>query len=661
MHASLASEAAESPAAEPLTADFDQFTIDAWRALAERSLKGRSLDTLVSRTDDGIAIAPLLTALDAPALAPSAARVPHGAWDVRQAHAHVDPARANAQLLEDLIGGATSIVLHADPTGARGTRVRSAADLDRALEGVFLEMAGVHLAPHGPWEALAETFRRWLVAHAPASYPVRGGLGADPLGALVSTGSLDTSMDDALQRLGALAVRTHEALPGVRAVRVSSLPYHGAWASEAIELASLVATGITYLRALVDSGLDLTSAAAQIEFELAADGDQFLTIAKVRAARRLWARVIEACDGDPIATPMSLAAVTAPRMYTRHDPYVNVLRATTAAFSAGVGGVDAITVLPHDTCLGYPGARARRIARNLHHVLIAEGQLRRVDDPAGGAWLYERLTEDLVQGAWLLVQEFERAGGMGAALVDGLVAARIAKVASARWTRICTRREALVGTSVFPMRDAPVLDTEPRANTASASTEALSLAPVASSSGGVTVAPFPAMRLAAPYEALRDASDAALTATGSRPRVALVAIGAVADHAARVGFARQLLAAGGIDDTTIAVPVGDGGTLDLEGLTQAFVNSETRVVCLCASDDDYAQHAASVARVVHAAGARGVWMAGRPGEHEAAWREAGVTGYVYLGCDVPAALRSMLTALGIAVEPVLPPFATAAV
>jgi methylmalonyl-CoA mutase len=378
---------------------------------------------------------------------------------------------------------------------------------------------------------------------------------------------------------------------------VDATRYHDAGASDAEELACSIATGVAYLRLLTGTGLSVAEALGQLEFRYAANADQFGTIAKLRAARALWARVARACG--TVDAVQRQHAVTSAAMMTERDPWVNMLRTTLACFAAGVGGADAVTVLPFDHRLGRPDRFARRIARNTQSLLIDEASVGRATDPAGGSWYVESRTSALARTAWAWFTEIEGAGGMEAALAAGMVADRIRSTWDARAANLGHRRDPLTGVSEFP-DPGEKLPRRPRAPQR-------------------TVAGLPVHHYAEAFESLRDRSDAA----ASRPTVYLATLGPPAAHHARVGFATNLFAAGGI--AVVAGPV-DG-----------FAASGLNVACVCGSDRSYAQEASGVALTLASGGARQVWLAGRPGEYD------GVTGYLYSGCDAVAVLEEVLS------------------
>jgi methylmalonyl-CoA mutase len=345
---------------------------------------------------------------------------------VRQRHTHPDPAVTREALLADLENGATSVWLHLGETGV------PVAALGQVLRGVHLELAPVVLDAGAYTQEAANALLGLIIERGQAADAL-GNLGADPLGAQARTGGpLD---EPALDQAAALAVRCAREFPGLRAITIDATPYHDAGGGDADELGAAVAAGVAYLRALTDAGLSVDEAFGQIEFRLAVNADQFASIAKLRAARRLWARVAEVCgpsEKDHGGRAARLHAVTSSAMMTRRDPWVNMLRTTVAAFAAGTGGADAVTVQPFDARLGLPDGFARRIARNTQTLLLEESSLARVVDPAGGSWYAERLTAEIAQAAWDRFIEIEKAGGLAAAVESGLVAERPPGNAAAR-------------------------------------------------------------------------------------------------------------------------------------------------------------------------------------------------------------------------------------
>ncbi|OXM61746.1 MULTISPECIES: methylmalonyl-CoA mutase family protein [Amycolatopsis] len=614
----------DSPDELALAAEFGTPRREDWQRLVAgvltksgvlpESFDGAPESLLTSKTYDGIEIQPLYTADDAappsgfPGLPPYVrGAVAEGTnstvgtgWDVRVLHGGADAAETNKAILADLENGATSVWLR---VGGDALPLDALAD---ALNEVYLDLAPIVLDPGADYEAAAEALLGLLAEKNVPDSEVAGTLGADPIALRARTGRPHD-----IAPAATLAARLSAKHPKLRTLVVNALPYHEAGGSDSQELGAAIAAGVAYLRALTDAGLSVDAAADQLEFRFAATADQFLTIAKLRAARRLWARVCEV-SGATGGRGMRQHAVTSPAMFTRRDPWVNMLRTTVACFAAGVGGADAVTVLPFDFAIGLPDAFSRRIARNTQSILIEESKLSGVIDPAGGSWYVENLTDALANAAWREFTEIERQGGIEAVLDSGALAARLDETWQARQKRLATRTDPITGVSEFPdLHEKPVERTP---------------APSVVDEGGL-----PRVRYAQAYEELRDRSDAHLAETGERPKVFLATLGPVAAHTARETFAANLLQAGGIE------PLNPGAAGDV---VAAFRESGAKVACLCGTDKLYAEHAAETARKLKEAGAVRVVLAGKPEYPD-------VDSYVHAGCDALAALTSILDTLGV--------------
>ena len=616
-----------------LAGDFPAATPDDWRRLVDAVLKGAPFGRLESQTYDGLTIAPLYER--APAARVVAGRAPGSAWTVMARVDHPDAAAANAQAREDLANGATGLVLvFAGSVGANGFGLdASPAALARALDGVRTRRRHQRSMSTSPrLRATCRNASPRLVKRRGDSAATTLRFGYDPITAVAISGKIPLPWSETAPLMARLIRTLAEAgFKGPFAVADGRV-IHNAGGSEAQELAFALSSAVAYLRALEQSGMALEAAREAIYFRLAADADQFLTMAKFRAARKLWARVEAACGLAP--KPVVITAETAWRMMTRRDPYVNMLRATIAVAAAGLGGADAVTVLPFTAPLGLPDGFARRIARNTQLVLLEESNLARVADPAAGSGAVEALTQQLCAAAWSDFQEIEKAGGAWAALQQGLIQRNVAAVRAERQNAVARGKDVLTGTNAFPD-----LHETPPAVLAPAPLEPppASAAPAT----GATAEALPRIRLAEPFERLREASDKILARSGARPKVFLATLGTPAEFAARANFARNFFAAGGIE-AVMPSPVGEGrreapGWGDISGLA---------LVCLCASDKVYEKEAAAAVAALKAAGARHIYLAGRPGEREAALRAAGVQSFIYGGCDALATLRAAYDILG---------------
>lgn len=609
--------------------EFPAASREQWRELVDAVLSktGASFDSLVTKTYDGIELQPLYTLDDA--LEPYALAPVKQGWDIRQRHAVADP----VALMNDLEGGVTSLWL-AVP----------ASSLERLLDGVYLDLAPIVL--DGSVEAARAMLRIYDQAPLLAA-DVRGNLALTPSGE-----ALDVIKQARAQ------------FPGLRTVVVDALPFHDAGGSDSEELGASLALAVSYLRALTSAGLSDAEAFAQLEFRYAATADQFMTIAKLRAARRLWARVAEVSG---VETVQVQHAVTSSAMMTRRDPWVNMLRTTVACLSAGLGGADSVTVQPFDAAIGLPDEFARRVARNTQNLLLEESHLGEVIDPAAGSWYVEKLTDALAVEAWAWFQEIERAGGIDDA--RELVASRIAATWAARSARLADRSDPITGVSEFPnLGEKPVVrDPVPGVGSAAATDRAsggdrilgvgYAAAPGTDTAPGTDPAPgidsdsqaprgdatpipifstrsdnfgLPRVRYAQAFEELRDLADA----QPERPQVFLATLGPVAAHTARATFAANLFNAGGF-----ATP-GAGPTRTAEDVAQKFKESGAKVAVLCGSEASYAESAVATVEALRHAGAERVLLAGKK-------TDADVDGFVFTGCPALEILNSTYAFLGV--------------
>ncbi|TDL05766.1 methylmalonyl-CoA mutase small subunit [Mycolicibacterium obuense] len=578
----------------------------------------RALD---SETYEGFPIRPLYTEADElaePALpgrwpfvrGGDALRDVKFGWKV----AEVFPAGAssveqtNGAILLGLTEGVSALSLRLGPGGI------DPADLDRALEGVYLDLVPlvVEVTGDGPvYRATAEALLGMLAGlDGDQRSRLSVDLGGDPLVAPLADRAAPTLAD--VTDVAAAVAEGHDG--HVRAVTVDGPALHDLGANASWELGAAIGAGVAYLRILTDAGLPVATALRQIAFRVAADDDQFMTIAKLRAVRQLWARVAEVA-GAPEAGAATVHAVTSLPMMAQRDPWVNMLRTTVAAFGAGVGGADTVLVHPFDVAIegGFPGTArtfARRIARNTQLLLLEESHLGRVLDPAGGSWFVEDLTRSVAEEAWRNFQEIEAAGGFEAAREQ--VQARIAEVAQRRSVDIAHRRTAVTGVNEFP-----------------------NLAEVPLPQGD----PLPTVRrYAADFEALRDRSDAYLARTGSRPTAVLLPLGPLAEHNIRTTFAANLLASGGIDAV-------NPGTVTADTVAAVLADGAgAEVAVLCGTDARYGQEVAAVVAAARAAGAGHILLAGP--EKAVAGAEPTPDGYVTAKIDAVAVLSDLLTRLG---------------
>lgn len=604
-----------------LAADFAPKTYDDWRKLVDGVLKGAPFEKLIGKTYDGIAIQPIYAR--SPAAQPIAGRAAAAPWQIMQRIDHPDAAKSNRQALHDLENGATGLTLVFEgANGARGFGLTASQDTIATLfDGIHLDAGiGIELQA-GPQSRMAVTYLAdYIAAQGIDAGACHIRFGLDPIGATAVWGTsaynwweMAPAVTDTIKKLAAQGFKGPFAVADGRIV-------HDAGGSEVQELSYTLATMLAYLRALDDHNVPLETARDMIYARLSADADQFLTMAKFRALRLLWARVEESCGLTP--KPLFIAAETAWRMQTQRDAAVNMLRATMATFSAGLAGANSICVLPHTLALGLPDSGARRIARNTQLVLLEESNLAKVTDPAAGAGGIEALTRELCDAAWLQFQDMEKAGGVFQALGNNLIQPKIAATRNARQSAVAKRRDVLTGASEFP-------------NLHEARASVLKVKPTPAKPYGKDKIKFPPLlpiRLAEPFEALRDKSDHMLARKGARPQVFLANLGTPADFTARATFAKSFFETGGIE------AIDSDGFTDATALANAFKASGAAFACLCSSDKQYPVHAAAAAQALTKAGATHIYLAGRPGELEAELRTAGVQDFIVAGGDALAML-----------------------
>jgi methylmalonyl-CoA mutase len=574
---------------------------------------------LDSPTYEGFPIRPLYTILDSQPEPPLPGRWPFvrggdalrdvkSGWKVAEAFplpGESEVSAGNGTVLAALTEGTSALVLRVG--GEDGV---AAAELDRLLEGVFLELVPVVLDAGADYAAAADAV---LALVQDLDDDRRAGLsidlGADPLSAALS-GRPAPAADDVV----AMAERAVGFDGGVRAITVDGPAFHDLGASASLELGAAIGAGVEYLRLLTEHGVTAADALRQISFRFAADDDQFMTIAKLRAARQVWARVAEVV-GAPDAGDATVHAVSSLPMMAQRDPWVNMLRTTLAAFAAGVGGADTVQVHAFDATIpgGLPGTATtftRRMARNTQLLLLEESHIGRVLDPGGGSWFIEDLTRALAEQAWAHFREIEAAGGFVAA--RDVVAERIAEVAASRADDVAHRRTALTGVNEYPN---------------------LAEAPLAVPDSATMV-----KRYGAAFEALRDRSDAYLAANGSRPQALLLPVGPLAEHNIRTTFAANLLASGGVEAV-------NPGTVDASGVGRAVEEAGGAVAAvLCGTDKRYAEEASGVVEAARAAGVTHVYLAGP--EKAVADAPAKPDEYLTAKIDAITALSTLLTRLG---------------
>ena len=407
----------------------DEAGHDAWRQAAARSLKGAGLESLVTRTVEGVEIQPLYDA------APASERLRTAAgWDIRASVRAATPEAANILAHEALGGGATSLLLQGG--------YASAADLAWALDGVVLEAAPMALDAGFGGPLAAE----WLGEAAKGSPSALLALHLDPLGAFAQTGQSPGPIEAHLRRAAEVGATLAGAYPQASLFLASGRVAHEAGGSPAQELGVMAAAAVAYARAGTDAGLGMDAAFSRIVLGLSVDQQLLVSVAKLRAARRIWARIVGACGAR---THARIEVRSSGRMLTVADPWTNLLRLTAAGMAGAIGGADALVLGAFTDALGAPAERARRLARNTQLILAEEAHLGRPADAMAGAWAIESLTDQLARQGWNCLQAIEHQGGLLAVLTSGLLAAEIAAVGAAREAAVAEGDMPILGVNRF--------------------------------------------------------------------------------------------------------------------------------------------------------------------------------------------------------------------
>ena len=641
---------------------------EAWEEEAKKSLNGRSPSSLEVTSHEGLVIKPLYTAEDVPLDTPESGAARRRPAEVACPIDLRDPKGTIGRIVEALDHGADSLWIWVDRRSTNWGKLTAGAF---ALFQEAANGAPIYLDARGAAPALAALLIASTRRLDSGFEDLAGGFDIDPLGVLAADGKLPTSLVGAFD-LMAEALRWNEDFaPRLRTVAVSTLPHARAGANAVQELTIIIATGVAYLRAMEQRGLSPELVCRRLRFVTGVGRDLFMETAKLRALRALWRRVAEACSIPAKAAKIPIHAVASPRCLTVRDPWVNLLRGTTAAYTAIIGGADVVTVLPFDSLAGRSDEFGGRLAVNTSTILREESHINRVSDPAAGSYLVERLTSDLCDAAWEQFQRIEATGGMVNHLRSGALARELADSLASKRRSVATLRDPVTGVSSFPdLEEEPLhqhrSSRDPRRSPDDVPTAVHRAvgadfgsfeAGLEAAHGGISAAelvdllrgsdetdsisPVANEREARPFEAFRDASDQHLRAAGVRPRVFVAAVGSPSETRAVTIFVTNLLAAGGM------IAVLSEGLDGPEALAAAFAASGSRTAVICASPEQAPEVIPLLAREIKALRGHRVLVVGKPGRLENAWRDAGVDGFVQRNVDAIRLLTDLHESEGV--------------
>ncbi|MFU8848591.1 MAG: methylmalonyl-CoA mutase family protein [Opitutales bacterium] len=704
-----------------LLKDFWAPTKEEWREAAEQLLKGAPFDKIMKRmTPEGIELEPIfwrdvleklpavetLPGFDSYLRGTSAAGYREEPWEIAQELPYGTPLEFNRAATSDLMRGqnALNVILDlatlkgldpdaakAGEVGACGLSLACLEDIKAAFKDFIPEAISFHIRTGCSGMAVGALFFAWLKAIGADPAKVKGSLGMDPLAVKAAAGQVPADLGTLFEEQAVLAEHCSKHAPGIRAVGISTLPYHQAGASAVEELGIALSTGAAYLTELTLRGLPINDAAKQIRFSFAIGGNFFMEIAKLRAARVLWAQVVAAFGGGKEAQKIQMHARTGLYNKTQKDPYVNMLRTTTEALSGVIGGVDSLCVGNFDEVTRTPDTFARRISRNTQIILQEECELTSVVDPAGGSWAIEWLTNEVCEKSWNFFQQIEAQGGMTDALTNGFIAEKIKATDAANRDQLNQRRSSLIGTNVYPNLEEVALDERvpnyaelhelrskeiaarrtatdedtdtqvmvalekilesTRENAVDTLVEALLAGATigevtrtirASATPTEAIPPLANQRLAQGYEDLRAASAKFAAETGNAPKIFLTNLGPLRRHKPRADFTRGFFAAGGFD---VISPAGFDSP---EDAVAALKESDAGITVVCGADPDYEEKFTDFAQAIKSAiPEMQVILAGFPGGNEASYRAAGMDNYIFIKSNNYETNRRYLEGLGV--------------
>jgi methylmalonyl-CoA mutase len=718
----------ESPKTAPaaaddlhLLSDFPPSSYEEWRKLAEEQLKGAPFEKkLVTKTYEGIDLQPLYMQEDAAGLAhlgsmpgfPPYVRDNSllgnvlEPWQICQEIPYSTVEDFNQAARYDLDRGQTALTLLPDQAsllgqdpdeakpgdvGRGGVSIATVDDLAVAFQGINLEQVPLYIQSYAAAMPTTALFMAYVKRQGISPEKLRGGIEMDPLGLMVRVGELPRSVAGAYDVMTNMIRWAKTHAPNFHMVTIHGQPYSDGGASAVQELAFVLATAVEYLRELQARDLAIDDVAPRIRFSFTIGSNYFMEVAKLRAARVVWAKVVKAFGGNEVSQKIAIHARSSGWNKTIYDPYVNMLRATTEAFAGAVGGADSLHVSHFDEAIRQPDEFSRRIARNTQLILQAEAHLTRVTDPAGGSWYVENLTDAVGRGAWQLFQQVETIGGMYTALQQGFPQAQVAQTTEQRITNIGRRKDIFVGTNRYAnLQEEPLPPREPdyeslqqrrvkyigayrtqfdttddiavmdklhqvlEARESNVLEAAIEAALTGATIGEVartlrtgdekhaTIEPIPAYRGAQLFEKLRQASAVYQAKTGHPPQVFLANYGPIPRHKPRADFSTDFFQIGGFE------VLGNDGFPTAAEAAQAALASNAPIVVICALDGDYPEIVPTITQPIKTASPETmVILAGYPPDQIEAHKEAGVDEFIHLRANAFEILANLQQRLGI--------------
>ncbi len=702
----------------------EEFTppgFDTWKNKVIEDLKGADYDKkLLTRTYEGITINPIYTKDDIKDLPlidelPGSSNYLRGtkasgntkeSWLIAQEIPYADAEEFNVALLNDLQRGQTAVSIKFDSAtelgldadyakpeqvGDKGLSVSALKSFSRALNKVDLRKYPIFIDCGFSSLPFIMIFKAYLKQNNIQFSELKGSIESDPIGYLAKSGKLPVKIDFAIDKLRLAAEWASQSAPNFKTIRVNGLVYNNAGASAVQELAFVLSTGLEYLNLLKEKGLSPELVAAHSRFTFGVGTNYFMEVAKFRAARVLWAKILEAFGVNQELRKMNIHARVSKFNQSIYDPYVNMLRSSTQAFSAVVGGVDSIHTNAFDEQFGNPSDFSRRIARNTQIILSEESHLSTLIDPAGGSFYVEKLTNDVAEQTWTLIKDIEAKGGMLECLKSNYIHELIDQTNQSRKKDVSKRKASIVGTNNYvnlkeekletnfidheafhkkrseylqkyrltgnqekhnaiveklnalvDKHNIEIIELGTEAILEGATLGEISHAARATSEDSISIEPIKEFRIAELFEELRNASENFKENTGERPKAFLATMGPIRQHKARADFSRGYFEAGGFE---VIYP---NGFKTNEEASVAAVGSKAQVVVICSTDDTYPEIVPGVVRGIKDKNPEcNLLLAGYPKDQVEKHKESGIDEFIFLGSDVHKILSSLLKKIGV--------------
>ena len=676
---------------------FPTVNYQSWREEAEKTLKGKPVEKLSTCTYEDISLKPIYTKEDTAELEhmndlPGLPYFKRGVeklgyvtnpWKVSQEIASATIHDANAILKHDLARGQTMVnmfVNHSQHKPNRGITILTLKDLTALFEGITINKYPLLIDT----DLCSLPFTSLLIAYCNEKNisleSINGTIGMDPLGSFVSEGKLSIPLKKLYDIMALQLTWAKESAPQLRTILVKGQPYHNGGASAVQELAFTLAAGVDYIQECQNRGLTIDDITPRMLFSFSVGSNLFMEVAKLRAARLLWTKVVEAYDGNDDSKKMNIHARTSSYTKTVYDPYVNMLRSTTEAFAAAIGGVESLHVSTFDEALRNSNDFSRRIARNTQIILQEESHLNKVVDPAGGSWYIETLTSEVADKAWSLFQQVEDKGGFFKALQEGFIQSEIKNVSETKQENVKSRKDKIVGTNFYAnLSEKPLTSSAERLSVSNETIrrlqvneainkelgnainendetlvklsveflssgasveELLSLFKESSSEG---VEPVVAHRLAEPFEELRNAAIVFKNSTGDWPKIGLINLGPISIHKPRADFITGFFEAGGFQ------VVKNAGYQSIEEAVQGYRSTNLSTNVICGSDELYAEMVEELVTKIKAINPKTtLFVAGKQATHVGEqFVNAGVSDFIHIKSNCYDVLKKLQLEMGV--------------